>query len=203
MLSLVRFNSLRNAAVRSAALRAIASVVTAVSLSGCFALLPLVDTETAAKESEAKGYREHYGESYANARDVPLSSSGSYTRGYTVPCDSGASGRDGSCAPQGRRTTDRSSLLLKRYLVQLRDKQAAVRATAATSIGLLGPKATVAVQPLILALNDQDKFVRRAAVKSLAKIGSREAVEPIRRKLQDRDKYVAHSAARALQTLQR
>jgi len=43
----------------------------------------------------------------------------------------------------------------------------------------------------------------QAAVKSLAKIGSREAVEPIRRKLQDRDKYVAHSAARALQTLQR
>ena len=178
-------------------MRRIALACIACSLSGCFALLPFVDTETAAKESEAKAYREHYGESYATAQDVPLSSSGSYTRGYSAPC------RDGLCGREARRGADRSSLMLKRYLVQLRDKQPAVRATAATSIGLLGPKATIAVQPLIVALNDQDKFVRRAAVKSLAKIGSREAVEPIRRKLQDRDKYVAHSAARALQTLQR
>ncbi len=179
--------------------RAIASLAIVGAFSGCFAFLPLIDTESAAKEAEANGYRERYGESYEAARDVPggLSSSGSYTRAYAAPCDptSVNCGRN--------RKTDRSTLLLRRYLVQLKDKQPAVRATAATSIGLLGPKATVAVQPLIVALNDQDKFVRRAAVKSLAKIGSREAVEPIRRKLQDRDKYVAHSAARALQSLQR
>lgn len=189
---LLGYPVLRGTVFRGTVLALIAS-----SLSGCFALLPFVDTETAAKESAANGYREHYGESYVSAHDVPLSSSGSSTRGYSAPC------RDGVCGRSGRRATDRTSLLLNRYLVQLRDKQAAVRATAATSIGLLGPKATIAVQPLIVALNDQDKFVRRAAVKSLAKIGSREAVEPIRRRLQDRDKYVAHSAARALQTLQR
>ena len=178
-------------------------ILFSLSLGGCVAFLPFVDTETAAKESEARGYREHYGESYATAQDVPggRSASGSYTREYSAPC------REGSCArgglATGRRPYDRSALLLKRYLVQLQDKQPAVRATAATSIGLLGPKASGAVQPLILALNDQDKFVRRAAVKSLAKIGSKDAVEPIRRRLNDRDKYVAHSAARALKTLQR
>lgn len=63
----------------------------------------------------------------------------------------------------------------------------------------VGPKSTKAIKPLIKALNDKDRFVRRFAAQALGKIGSAasEAVPALERMLQD-DRSVRPAALLAL-----
>jgi hypothetical protein len=58
-----------------------------------------------------------------------------------------------------------------------------------------------AVEPLIEALGDGDKVVRRAVADALGKLGDARAVEPLVNALEHRDKEVRRTAARALATL--
>ncbi len=87
---------------------------------------------------------------------------------------------------------------------QLGHSNDVVRTHAATDLGMLGSKAQRAVVPLSNALErDSSKWVRRAAVKALAKIGTPDVLGPLTLALHDSNKYVAHSAKQALRRLRR
>lgn len=55
-----------------------------------------------------------------------------------------------------------------------------------------------AVDPLIIALKDDDKCIRRCAIKALGEIGDLRAVAPLTSMLEDEDEDVRQSAAQAL-----
>jgi len=55
-----------------------------------------------------------------------------------------------------------------------------------------------AVPALILALNDENSYVRRSAAEALGKIGNSQAVDALILALNDKDSYVRRSAAEAL-----
>ena len=96
----------------------------------------------------------------------------------------------------------RSDEVFQRLLTQLRSGDAAKRTCAATDLGYLRRSTRELIPPLVEALrNDRSKWVRRAAAKSLGRIGSREVISPLRQALGDRDRWVAHSAAKALARL--
>jgi len=98
----------------------------------------------------------------------------------------------------------RKAQRLQILVSQLRDQSDVVRTHAASDLGLLGPYAAPAVQQLAYALvNDSSKWVRRAAARSLGKIGESSAAKALRRALSDRNKWVAHSAQRALWKIRR
>ena len=90
---------------------------------------------------------------------------------------------------------------INHHVQNLRHKETVVRIRAASSLGELGPKAGIAVNPLIRSLNDQHYWVRREAAKSLGKIRAKQAVQPLILALGDKDRWVAHSAANALKKI--
>ena len=93
---------------------------------------------------------------------------------------------------------------VQRLVKQLQAETDVARTHAASDLGTLGLTARKAVVPLAYVLrHDESKWVRRAAAKSLGKIGTPEVVEPLRRATQDRDKWVAHSARNALTKVER
>lgn len=155
-----------------------ALLVTALAapLSGCVLFLPWVDTETEAAKAAERGYG-------STTRDVVVRTPGQY--GYTG----------------GARRSAAKDRLVQRFVVQLTNKEPAVRTTAATSLGMLGRRAVPAVPALVKALSDPSKNVRRAAARSLGKIKSPDAVDPLIASLRDRDKYVARTAALALRNI--
>jgi hypothetical protein len=57
------------------------------------------------------------------------------------------------------------------------------------------------VEPLIAALSDQSKIVRKAAAEALGKIGDARAVEPLIAALRDQSEFVREAAAEALDRL--
>ncbi|MFX0169771.1 MAG: HEAT repeat domain-containing protein [Candidatus Hodarchaeota archaeon] len=67
---------------------------------------------------------------------------------------------------------------------------------AAHNLGKLGDRD--AVDPLITALEDENLYVRKAAVEALAVLGDWKAVDPILQRLEDADLYVRQAAASAL-----
>ena len=71
-----------------------------------------------------------------------------------------------------------------------------VRKGAAAGLGEL--KDETAVDPLIEALKDEDKYVRKNAAEALGKIGDRRAMEPLIEALGDKDWFVQEKAAAAL-----
>jgi len=81
-------------------------------------------------------------------------------------------------------------------------QDAAVRTHAATYLGGLGHRARHAIPELGHALRrDNSPWVRRAAAKSLGKIGGQRAREELRYALNDGDKWVVHSVRRSLNRL--
>lgn len=100
------------------------------------------------------------------------------------------------------RADARSERNFQRLLTQLRNGTPAERTWAATDLGRLRRPHTELIPPLARALrSDDSKWVRRAAARSLGRLGSRSAVPPLREALRDRDRWVAHSAANALSQL--
>lgn len=87
---------------------------------------------------------------------------------------------------------------MRYYMLQLQNPNPAARATAATTLGEYGRVAEPAVPQLLRALHDENKFVRRAAVKALPKIAPESAAVQtgIRAAKQDKDPWVAHSAGK-------
>lgn len=87
-------------------------------------------------------------------------------------------------------------------LAQLQSNDPAARTCAVTDLGFLPTHRAQIVPPLSRAVvHDKSKWVRRAAVKSLAKIAPREAIPLLEVALRDSDRWVQHSAARALAQL--
>ena len=68
----------------------------------------------------------------------------------------------------------------------------------AASLALREIEDARAVKPLLMALQDQDGFVRAAVVKRLGEIGDARAVEPLVAALQDQDDGVRQAAGNAL-----
>ena len=71
-----------------------------------------------------------------------------------------------------------------------------VRSEAVEAVGKIGDKR--AVEPLIQALNDENKYVREGAALALAEIGDKRAVEPLIQALNDKDENVRAEAADTL-----
>lgn len=71
-----------------------------------------------------------------------------------------------------------------------------VRSSAAVALGNIGDAR--AVEPLIQALSDSTKFVRRDVAKVLGNIGDARAVEPLIQALTDSDSDISSYAAEAL-----
>lgn len=86
----------------------------------------------------------------------------------------------------------------------LSSKSDAVRTNASTDLGMLGPRASSAVPTLErLAKNDQSKWVRRSAVKSLHKIGSPTSLSVLKTvSKNDSNMFVRESASNALAKMQ-
>jgi len=96
----------------------------------------------------------------------------------------------------------RSDGLFQILLIRLHSSDPAERTCAATDMGSLLLSRDKLIPPLVQALKyDESKWVRRAAAKSLGKIGSRAVIQPLTEALRDRDRWVAHSAANALKAL--
>lgn len=95
-----------------------------------------------------------------------------------------------------------SDALYSRLVAELQSDNAARRTCAATDMAQLKKRQNEVILHLSHALRfDASKWVRRAAAKSLGKIGTRDVIGPLTAALSDRDKWVAHSAANALQRL--
>lgn len=71
-----------------------------------------------------------------------------------------------------------------------------VRKNAASALGDLGDER--AVEPLIEALKDEDKYVRKSAAEASGKLGDERLVEPLIEALNDEDWFVQEKAAAAL-----
>jgi HEAT repeat protein len=84
-------------------------------------------------------------------------------------------------------------------LVELRNRDAAMRFEAAVSAGELGLPA--AVQPLIQLMDDADNNVREAAALALGKIGGREARRALEAAIDGDDERLAQAAEDALEEL--
>src|SRR5947209_8306982 len=82
----------------------------------------------------------------------------------------------------------------------LKDKDAAVRASAAEALWSLGPDAHEAVPHLVPLLNDKDAGVRLNAAGALGDIGPQAAASlpALRQTLKDNDPYVRAQAATAI-----
>jgi len=92
--------------------------------------------------------------------------------------------------------------LAEQLIAQLQRGSAAERTCAATDLGSLRSNKNELLSYLAFALrNDESKWVRRAAAKSLGKLRLTAAIAPLTEALKDSDRWVAHSAANALAAL--
>jgi HEAT repeat protein len=74
-----------------------------------------------------------------------------------------------------------------------------IRADAAIALGRIG--STIALNPLIAALNDGNSYVRGHVADALAKIGGTHSVEPLIALLKDVDRDVRRNAVYQLQKI--
>jgi HEAT repeat protein len=156
-----------------------------VAFSSCVILLPFVHTDAGKQSPYSESGSISCSMNMARSLDAVNSSA----------CVQGGSYRG---ARVGTRTSKQRKL--EQLMVQLRNSDAAVRTNAATDIGALGSFASPAIGPLANAARyDESKWVRRASVKSLAKISSEpRVVQTLTAASHDSDKWVAHSAQKAL-----
>ncbi len=108
----------------------------------------------------------------------------------------------------------KAAAAIPELLRALEDRDEAVRAAAAETMGAVGagPRANAAMIPLLEALRDEDPIVRQQAAEALSQIGTGErrelpglidamrksAVPPLLQSLGDEDPFVRRHAARAL-----
>lgn len=88
---------------------------------------------------------------------------------------------------------------LEREFEGLTSNSDVVRTRSATSLGLMGKEALPALSKLEhLAIHDKSKWVRRASVKSLGKIGEKSSHNILKKASKDSDPYVRMTADTAL-----
>jgi len=155
------------------------AIFLSVSTQGCVLLLPFIDMDKSAE----------------------LSSGGVSTCPYKRNAETGIAVGDVSAQSLSftPRTLDNTSQLIE----SLSNGTEVARTHAATDLGMSRENGTRVIEALARATQvDRSKWVRRAAVKSLEKVGGRNAIPHLRQAAKDRNKWVAHSAKKALQRLQ-
>jgi hypothetical protein len=160
----------------------IALALLGLFLNGCVVLVPFIESD---------------GGQVSPRADCPLSNLSEPTyvpaviHYYVPPRDT---------TVRGLTIAEKRALKIDKLVRDLKHPKDVVRTHAASDLGSL--KARGAIGPLAYALkNDRSKWVRRAAAKSLGKIGARAAKPALQRALHDRNKWVAHSAANAIKKL--
>ncbi len=161
-------------------IRPLALAFSALCVSGCVMLVPLT------RSDGGGGTPSQRGESMA---PVDMSSSPSF--------QPGAGGYHNNRTMT--RAEIRSERTYRKLITQLQNGTAAERTCAATDLGRLQRPHSDLIPPLARALRtDDNKWVRRAAARSLGRLKNPAATQPLREALRDRDHWVAHSAANAL-----
>jgi hypothetical protein len=93
----------------------------------------------------------------------------------------------------------RYKLSENKYLIQLEDQNSAVRTRAVTEIAEFGYSSEEVIAKIEkMASQDESKWVRRAAVKSLTKISGSRSKSIIASACNDKDEWVRYSAKKAM-----
>ncbi len=196
----------------SAGLIAGASVTLAGTLSGCVAFVPLIEPDYQPKQGlfgpvateTCPVTGEQLSAQPASQDSASWMGRTRKTPTQNLDIDEAEAFVAAHVPSKPRARADKRKVKLSKLIRQLKADTAVARTHAASDIGFMGPYAVHAVGPLAFALrHDDSKWVRRAAAKSLGKIGSEEVVAPLRRALNDRNKWVAHSAGNALRRVER
>jgi HEAT repeat protein len=187
-------------------------VLSSMSLNGCVVFLPLLESDynstrqdSCPLSGEISGYAQ-------KQNRTTLNRSANRAQAESIAVASSTSNlQQKSTTVRARRTIRVHKQVGARVskkarvdslISQLKHEDDVVRTHAATDLGMMGSKAQRAVKPLYSVLErDESKWVRRAAVKALAKIGTPEVLAPLTFALSDSNKYVVHSAKRALKKL--
>ncbi len=161
------------------------------SLSGCAVLIPFV-AESQIDQLAVLGppcYREMPKISASRDFDLDFANNDPSMR---------SAGYDNNYVITPRRA--KSDSLYRQLLQQLKHSDPAKRTCAATDLAALSRNKNDIIPYLADVLkHDANKWVRRAAAKSLGKIGTNTVIAPLTAALGDSDKWVAHSAANALE----
>lgn len=93
--------------------------------------------------------------------------------------------------------------LAARYEAFLSHEQAEVRESASAAVAAWGPQAALLVDPLVIALDDEEPLVRECAALALgrANVASQEIIAALRTAAADEDEVVARTASEALHQL--
>jgi hypothetical protein len=167
-------------------------------LSGCAVLIPFVQEQQAREQQVLAAQQAEEAARLAVINPPPVHIAASSEE---RPFHSPAAGNDATgnnYVISGRRA--KSDQLYRQLVRQLKNPDPAKRTCAATDLSRLNRSSGDLIPHLVRALRtDNSKWVRRAAVKSLGRIGTRAVIAPLTAALNDRDRWVAHSAANALQ----
>ncbi len=185
-------------------IKAVIVSASTLALSGCVVFVPFIESDLPQSPTgSATSYA--YEKSCAISQDPIVHFFAPQPPGAIADVKSAA--LRSRSAPQPRRSPRLSKRARKLSLLlrQLERGDEIVRTHAASDLGMMGSYASPAVDELGRALRfDSSKWVRRAAARSLGKIGSRQGIPALQRAVQsDRNKYVAHSAQRSLQRITR
>ncbi len=85
-------------------------------------------------------------------------------------------------------------------LQDLKDQSKGVRWRASEALVQIGP---ASVEPLIVALTDDDPDVQMRAARSLGDLGDKRALEPLKRTLKDKNPDVRDAAGKAIDKIER
>lgn len=184
-------------------IRSLSLLSLAFSFSGCFLMVPFIESDfKPSSDGHATSYA--YEKSCAISKDPVVHFFGPTPPGAMIAAKNDAVRSEQISVPRGPRLSKRERKL-RLLLSQLQNGDEIVRTHAASDLGMMGRHARSAVDELARALRfDSSKWVRRAAARSLGKIGSPQGIPALQRAVQnDRNKYVAHSAQRSLQRLSR
>lgn len=108
-------------------------------------------------------------------------------------------------ATLGERSDIDPSLLAARYGLLLSHEQAEVRENVSAAVATWGPQAAALVDPLVIALDDEEPLVREHAALALgrAEVASETIIAALRTASADEDEIVAETAREALRHLGR
>ncbi len=185
-------------------IRALAALGISLSFSGCFLMVPFIESDFE-QGSNAHATSYAYEKTCSkNLEDPTVHFFGPTPPGALIAAKNDAIRAEGITVPRGPRLSKRERKL-RLLLRQLQNGDEIVRTHAASDLGMMGSNARSAVDELAHALRfDSSKWVRRAAARSLGKIGSRQGIPALQRAGDNhRHKSVAHSAQRSLQRLSR
>lgn len=192
---------MKNQTIKST-LQLFAIVISCSFLQGCILLLPVIENNQAA---ERKLLAEDHAKTCPLTDGLGLSPDHRFDSMAEAQAFVAAHQSAKRTTPNKRRRVKMSKAMRVAMLVkQLRSGSEVSRTHAATDLGRMGKSAKGAIDDLSNSLRyDESKWVRRAAVKSLAKISGNSVVAPLTFALNDNNPWVVHSAKNALRKVRR